>query len=151
MKNSNSSPKANTRSLRADESPDGVKAQAPASAAPVGTKRSAVRPVPRGGLSRDEAANKAMAIYQVIAQVGIAPRLLTRAQAAVYCGVSLPTFMGICPVRTIALGASKRLERYDLRDLEQWIDTFSGDKASCGRDWLATLDAKDDGGSREGA
>jgi hypothetical protein len=86
-----------------------------------------------------------------LAEVGIAPRLLTRRQAAAYCGVSLPTFMGICPVRPIALGTSKRLERYDLRALEQWIDTLSGDKASCGRDWLATLDAKDDGGSREGA
>ena len=142
MKNSNSSPEAKFGSLPADENPDGLKTQAPTSAAPVGTKRSAVRPVPRRDLSRDEAANRTMAIYQVIGQVGIAPRLLTRAQAAVYCGVSLPTFMGICPVRPIALGASKRLERYDLRDLEQWIDTFSGDKASCGRDWLATLDAK---------
>jgi hypothetical protein len=92
-----------------------------------------------------------MPIRPALAEVGIAPRLLTRRQAAAYCGVSLPTFMGICPVRPIALGTSKRLERYDLRALEQWIDTLSGDKASCGRDWLATLDAKDDGGSREGA
>jgi hypothetical protein len=92
-----------------------------------------------------------MAIPRAIAGIGIVPRLLTREQAAAYCGVSLPTFMGICPVRPIALGAGKRLERYDLRALEQWIDTFSGDKASCGRDWLAALDAKDDGGSREGA
>ena len=38
----------------------------------VGTRRSAVRPVPRRGLSRDEAANKTMVIYQVIGQVGIA-------------------------------------------------------------------------------
>lgn len=95
--------------------------------------------------------NKTTAIHRVIAEVGIVPRLLTREQAAAYCGVSLPTFMGICPVRAIALGASKRLERYDLRSLEQWIDTFSGDKSSSGRDWLSTLDAKYDGGSREGA
>jgi hypothetical protein len=86
--------------------------------------------------------NKTTAIHRVIPTVGILPRLLTREQAAVYCGVSLPTFMGICPVLPIALGASKRLERYDLHALEQWIDTFSHDKPSSGRDWLATLDAK---------
>jgi len=103
------------------------------------------------GLSANAHVNKTMAIHRVIAEVGIVPRLLTRGQAAAYCGVSLPTFMGICPVRPISLGASKRLERYDLRALEQWIDTFSGDKALSGRDWLAALDAKDDGGSREGA
>jgi hypothetical protein len=104
-----------------------------------------------GGRSTTAPANKTMAIPRAIAGIGIVPRLFTREQAAAYCGVSLPTFMGICPVRPIALGAGKRLERYDLRALEQWIDTFSGDKASCGRDWLAALDAKDDGGSREGA
>jgi hypothetical protein len=86
--------------------------------------------------------NKTTAIHRVTAKIGILPRLLTREQAAAYCGVSLPTFMGICPVLPIALGASKRLERYDLRALEQWIDTFSGDKPSSGRDWLATWDAK---------
>ncbi len=86
--------------------------------------------------------NKETTAIRAIAQVGIVPRLLTRKQAAAYCGVSLPTFMGICPVRPIALGASKRLERYDLHALEQWIDTFGGDKSSSGRDWLATLDAK---------
>ncbi len=87
-------------------------------------------------------ANRTMTIQRAIAEVGIVPRLLTREQAAAYCGISLPTFKGICPVRPIALGASKRLERYDLRALEQWIDTFSGDGALCQKDWLATLDAK---------
>lgn len=86
--------------------------------------------------------NKTTATNRKMAEVGIVPRLLTREQAAAYCGVSSATFKGICPVRPIALGASKRLERYDLRALEQWIDTFGGDKPSSGTDWLATLDAK---------
>jgi len=60
MKNSNSSPKAKIRPLHAAENPDGLNRHAPMAAALQGTKRStalsAVRPIPRRGLSRDEAA-----------------------------------------------------------------------------------------------
>ncbi len=52
-------------------------------------------------------------------------RLLTRAEAAAYCGVSLTTFASICPVRPLALGPDKRLERYDVIALDQWIDRLS--------------------------
>jgi excisionase family DNA binding protein len=59
MKTHISSPQANIRSLPADESPDGLN-RATTTAAPQGTKRttalSAVRPIPRRGLSREEAA-----------------------------------------------------------------------------------------------
>ncbi len=54
------------------------------------------------------------------------PRLLTREQAAIYCGVSGPTFSVHCPVRPISLGPGKRLERYDIHSLDRWIDTLSG-------------------------
>src|SRR4051794_12905591 len=60
----------------------------------------------------------------------VAPRLLTQMQAAIYCGISIPTFSAHCPVRPISLGPGKRLNRYDIRSLDQWIDTLSGDAAS---------------------
>jgi hypothetical protein len=53
------------------------------------------------------------------------PRLLTKSQAAAYCGVSASTFRSICPVQAIALGAGIRLERYDIQALDQWIDRLS--------------------------
>lgn len=77
------------------------------------------------------------------------PRLLTREQAAIYCGVSGPTFSVHCPVRPISLGPGKRLERYDIRSLDRWIDTLSGAAASSGKDWLAALEPDHDGRSRE--
>lgn len=74
----------------------------------------------------------------------IPPRLLTRAQAADYCGVSIPVFSARCPVRPVALGASKRLQRYDVVALDRWIDELSGQAPETPQDWLALLD-KDDG------
>jgi hypothetical protein len=60
--------------------------------------------------------------------VGV-PRLLKRQQAAAYCGVSVPTFAAICPIIPIALGVGKRLERYDIRDLDDWIETLKGNNS----------------------
>jgi hypothetical protein len=60
MKSSSSSPQAKIRSRPADENPDGSDRQVPPTAAPHGNKRStalsAIRPIPRRGLSRLEAA-----------------------------------------------------------------------------------------------
>jgi len=53
------------------------------------------------------------------------PRLLTKSQAAAYCGVSASTFRSVCPVRAIALGVGVRMERYDIHALDQWIDRLS--------------------------
>jgi hypothetical protein len=75
-------------------------------------------------------------------------RLLTRAQAAAYCGVSVATFSTLCPVRPIALGGRKRLERFDVASLDRWIDEMNCDGASCRRDWLAAMDAGHDRNSR---
>jgi hypothetical protein len=73
-------------------------------------------------------------------KVAIAPRLLTRQEAAVYCGVSVPTFEGICPVRAVALGNGKRLERFDRLSLDRWIDSLVLDGPEMNKDWLAELE-----------
>ena len=75
-------------------------------------------------------------------------RLLTRAQAAAYCGLSLGAFSTLCPVRPIALGDDKRLERYDVVALNEWIDSLGAGSAKLGRDWLAAMDKNNDRGSR---
>jgi hypothetical protein len=80
----------------------------------------------------------------------VGPRLITREQAAVYCGVSLPTLLRICPVKPIALGSNKRLERYDVQRLDEWIETLDQKNALCAKDWLAALDENNDSRSRKG-
>jgi hypothetical protein len=73
----------------------------------------------------------------------VQPRLLTKAEAAGYCGLSLGVFSTLCPVRPIALGSDKRLERYDIEELNKWIDGFrQSDNIS--RDWLAVMDKDSD-------
>lgn len=76
-------------------------------------------------------------------------RMLTRQQAATYCGVSVPTFMLVCPVSPVALGEGKRLERYDIRSLDAWLDKLGNNGASLDNDWLAKWDSEHDGRSRE--
>ncbi|MGJ4971512.1 helix-turn-helix transcriptional regulator [Bradyrhizobium sp. HKCCYLRH1073] len=70
----------------------------------------------------------------------VIPRLLTRQQAAAYCGVSVPTFDGICPVKAIALGNGKRLERFDRISLDGWIDSLAQNGREMRKDWLAELE-----------
>jgi|tagenome__1003787_1003787.scaffolds.fasta_scaffold19635211_2 hypothetical protein len=67
------------------------------------------------------------------------PRLLKKQQAAAYCGVSIPTFAAVCPVTPIALGVGKRLERYDIRDLDEWIERLKGNCSDEAKDWLSLL------------
>jgi hypothetical protein len=72
----------------------------------------------------------------------IEPRLLDRSQAAAYCGISLALFMARCPIRPLAMGQGKRLERYDIRDLDDWIDRLGARGAiSETVDWLEKMDA----------
>ena len=52
-------------------------------------------------------------------------RLVTKTQAATYCGLSTQTFGSMCPVRAIALGHGVRMERYDLRAIDAWIDSLA--------------------------
>jgi hypothetical protein len=70
----------------------------------------------------------------------IVPRLLTRQEAAAYCGVSVPTFDGVCPVKAISLGNGKRLERFDRISLDGWIDSLALNSRQMSKDWLAELE-----------
>jgi hypothetical protein len=70
----------------------------------------------------------------------VVPRLLTKQQAAAYCGVSVPTFDGICPVKAIALGIGKRLERFDRFSLDGWIDSLALNGREMSKDWLAEME-----------
>ncbi len=69
----------------------------------------------------------------------VQPRLLTKAEAASYCGLSLSAFSTLCPVRPIALGADKRLERYDVVALDGWIERLGPNSVELGKDWLAAI------------
>jgi hypothetical protein len=89
-------------------------------------------------------------VREIALQPAFAPRLLTRDQAAIYCGVSVPTLTVICPVKPIALGNNKRLVRYDVHRLDEWIDTLSQEGAVRDKDWLAALDGENDNRSRKG-
>lgn len=50
------------------------------------------------------------------------PRLLSRDQAAFYCGLSAPTFAGACPVIPIKI---RTRVLYDRQLVDQWIDSLS--------------------------
>ncbi|WP_298354590.1 tyrosine-type recombinase/integrase, partial [Rhodoblastus sp.] len=69
-----------------------------------------------------------------------AARLLTREEAARYCGVGLETFLAVCPVLPLSLGQSKRLERYDVRRLDEWIDKLGDPGASSGQSWIGLVE-----------
>lgn len=50
-------------------------------------------------------------------------RHLTRDEAARYCAVSVTTFERICDVQPVLLSQfSSRLKRYDIRDIDAWIE-----------------------------
>jgi hypothetical protein len=85
----------------------------------------------------------------LVATKSISPRLLSRAEAAIYCGVSVPTFTLVCPISPVVLGEGKRLERYDIRSLDAWLDKLGNDGTSLDKDWLAKWDSEDGGRSRE--
>jgi hypothetical protein len=67
------------------------------------------------------------------------PRLLSRERAAAYCGVSVPTFASVCPIKPVALGDGKRLERFDRISLDNWIDSLTTTQQRVGKDWLSEL------------
>lgn len=78
------------------------------------------------------------------------PRMLDRAEAARYCGYSVPTFASVCPVRPVpmtydmnrTLRSRRRLERYDRVELDKWIDGMKGEEAKSDfDDALELLDA----------
>ncbi|MCW2284722.1 hypothetical protein M2323_002609 [Rhodoblastus acidophilus] len=89
----------------------------------------------------------------------ISPRLLTKQQAAEYCGLSLATFSAVCPVAPLAMQrladgtSNKRLERFDVHLIDEWLDKLSqadGALSSCD-DWLSRMDKADDGNKNDGS
>lgn len=67
-------------------------------------------------------------------QTEVATRLLTKAEAAAYCGMSPATFHRLCPVQPVRF--SERLVRFDLFDIDAWIDAFKGPAKNAETDWL---------------
>jgi hypothetical protein len=50
------------------------------------------------------------------------PRLLNKAQAAAYCGMSIGSFSANCDVVPIRVQPGLRGLRYDIEDLAEWIE-----------------------------
>ena len=51
-------------------------------------------------------------------------RLLNVDEAAAYCGMGRVSFLSNCPVRAKRIRPGQRGLRYDVRDLDEWIDTL---------------------------
>lgn len=68
-----------------------------------------------------------------------ARRLLTAVEAAAYCGApSIVKWRASCSVRPISLYAGRDGYRYDVADLDQWIERMKGSRPSA-EDWLSRL------------
>ncbi len=65
------------------------------------------------------------------------PRLLSRKDAAAYCGMSTGSFDRVCTVTPIDVGLKNPL--YDRHALDLWIDALEGNIPHR-RDWLAAFD-----------
>jgi hypothetical protein len=68
----------------------------------------------------------------------IAPRLVYKKEAAFYCGIGVEAFTANCPVAPVRVGSGKRGLRYDLYDLDGWIDSLkqSSMSAEPNKNWL---------------
>ncbi len=67
------------------------------------------------------------------------PRLVTRTEAARYCGLPSPqAFDRTCPVQAINIGSGEQpIWRYDLNEVDEWINACkSGEVPSANVDWL---------------
>lgn len=68
------------------------------------------------------------------------PRLMKPSLAAQYCSMSVTAFKARCPVAPIDFG-DKRLEVYDIQDLDEWIENRKNARVglTSARDALAEL------------
>jgi len=57
-------------------------------------------------------------VFQII------PRLLTKVQAANYCGIGHESFAANCPVQPVRLRPGERGLRYDVHELDAWLDSL---------------------------
>jgi predicted DNA-binding transcriptional regulator AlpA len=63
-------------------------------------------------------------------------RLVTKSEAAAFCGISRAAFDRICPIQPIELeSGNKRLLRYDVEDIEDWIDGLKA-RSTDGETWI---------------
>ena len=80
-------------------------------------------------------------------RAAIEPRLLSRKQAALYCGMCAATFDRICPVNPVDIGLRNHL--FDRQDLDRWIDGLNAGKLGA-TDWLGRLGDDGHGDAHKG-
>lgn len=71
------------------------------------------------------------------------PRLLTRTQAATYCGLTASAFLKTCPILPVTVDQDAECERFDRYELDAWIDRkceFSDRNGWL--NWLALMEGK---------
>lgn len=66
-----------------------------------------------------------------------AKRLLTAKEAAAYCGVSVNTMKAYVKVMPVKIG---NCVRYDVQELDRWLDGQRQSEPLTGDDWLGMLD-----------
>lgn len=69
----------------------------------------------------------------------ISKRLLTTGEAAHYCGMGRDKFKALCAAPRVRVHEGHRGLRFDVRTLDEWIDTLpvEGEKRMTKVDWLA--------------
>jgi len=72
-------------------------------------------------------------------RLDLEPRLLSREQAAGYCGVSVPTFEAECPVIPVRI---RTRVLYDRAAIDRWLDTLTEKTPELGSSeyWRGRLD-----------
>jgi len=80
------------------------------------------------------------------------PRLFNKAQAANYCGVGIESFAADCSVKPIRVMSGDRGLRWDIQDLNKWIDRLKENSSTDSEnvDWLARLDGQNQDKRRQG-
>jgi predicted DNA-binding transcriptional regulator AlpA len=81
------------------------------------------------------------------------PRLLTKAQAASYCGMGIESFTMNCEVKPIRVRSGARGLRWDIQDLDKWIDRLKENSSTDSEknvDWLAKFDGQNQDKRRQG-
>lgn len=68
----------------------------------------------------------------------LSKRMLTLAEAAHHCGRTAKQFKAECSVAPVAFRNGDL--RYDVRDLDGWLDGLKGDVVASAEDFLARLD-----------
>jgi hypothetical protein len=93
-----------------------------------------------------------MPISRTHALACIMRRLLNVSEAATYCGMGVGSFPVHCPVRPKRVRPGLRGLRWDVCDLDKWIDSLSPDgegSPASSDEWLERMDAPDQSPRRE--